>query len=297
MISFDKKTAFTLAEVLVTLGLLGSLAALTIPSLTYNYKGKVLEQQFRSTYSEIREIGSMINLEKGDVGDYAQKIGYATWDKELMGYVGGTKISNANYGSGISTEMARIYQEGRAPQGPYRFRINTGRAMICDNDGIWLDNKGRIWTFNAENNFACVDINGMAAPNRINVDIFAFKPMSAKEVAVWQYNDKVENANNYSGAFVPCDLDRLSGSSPNGDYANKNLCPGGGTRCCNRGTEYAYVKGSGTGVDACPFNEPIENIAPLKKNKKGEVVGNGTSSRGKTMTASNNYWKDYINYK
>ncbi len=293
----NKKAAFTLAEVLVTLGLLGSLAAITLPTLTYNYKGKVLEQQFRATYSELREVGSMINIDRGDVGDYAQKVGYIAWDKELMSHFGGSKISNSNSGSGISSEMARIYKEGKSPQGPLRFRVNTGRAMICDNDGIWLDNKGRIWTFNAENNFACVDINGMAPPNRINVDIFAFKPMSAKEVAVWQYSDTVENAGNYSGAIVPCDLDRLSGSSPNGDYVNNNLCPGGGSKCCNGGKDYAYEKGSGTGVDACPYNEPLENVAPMKKNKKGEVIGNGTSSKGKALTQSNNYWNDYINYK
>lgn len=293
----NKKAAFTLAEVLVTLGLLGSLAAITLPTLTYNYKGKVLEQQFRATYSELREVGSMINIDRGDVGDYAQKVGYIAWDKELMSHFGGSKISNSNSDSGISSEMARIYKEGKSPQGPLRFRVNTGRAMICDNDGIWLDNKGRIWTFNAENNFACVDINGMAPPNRINVDIFAFKPMSAKEVAVWQYSDTVENAGNYSGAIVPCDLDRLSGSSPNGDYVNNNLCPGGGSKCCNGGKDYAYEKGSGTGVDACPYNEPLENVAPMKKNKKGEVIGNGTSSKGKALTQSNNYWNDYINYK
>lgn len=288
----NKKAAFTLAEVLVTLGLLGSLAAITLPTLTYNYKGKVLEQQFRATYSELREVGSMINIDKGDVGDYAQKVGYIAWDKELMSHFGGSKISNT------AADMPNLYKEGKSPQGPLRFRVNTGRAMICDNDGVWLDNKGRIWTFNAENNFACVDINGMSPPNRINVDIFAFKPMSAKEVAVWQYSDTVENAGNYSGAIVPCDLDRLSGGgSPNGDYANNNLCPGGGSRCCNGGTEYEFKKGSGTGVDACPYNEPLENVAPMKKNKKGDVIGNGTSSKGKTLTQSNNYWNDYINYK
>lgn len=67
--------------------------------------------------------------------------------------------------------------------------------------------------------------------------------MSAKEMAVWNYNDNVNNANNYSGTIVPCDLDRLSsGASPNGTYANNNLCPGEGSKCCNSGTAYAYEK-------------------------------------------------------
>ena len=63
---WNKKTAFTLAELhFVTLGVLGSVAALTLPTIAYNYRGKVLEQQFRSTYSEIKEIGSRMNLEHG----------------------------------------------------------------------------------------------------------------------------------------------------------------------------------------------------------------------------------------
>lgn len=296
---FGKKSAFTLAEIMVTLGLLGCIAALTVPTLSYNYKGKVLEQQFRSTYSELREIGSTINMEKGDVGEYAKSAGMATWDSVLMSYLGGTKISTTNSGSNIAKAMKDIYKDGNGPQGPFLFDMLNypqATALICDNDGIWLDLKGRIWTFNAENNFACVDINGMAPPNRINVDIFAFKPMSAKEMAVWNYNDNVANANNYSGTIVPCDLDRLSsGHSPNGDYANNNLCPG--TGCCNGDNNYPFEKGSGTGVDACPFNEPVENIAPQRKNAKGEVTGTGRSSRGREMTTSNNYWKDYIDYK
>lgn len=297
---FCKKSAFTLAEIMVTLGLLGCVAALTMPTLSYNYKGKVLEQQFRSTYSELREIGSSLNIEYGDVGEYAQK-NFSNWDRVLMTHLGGTQISAANSGSNIAQVMKDLYKEGNGPQGPFWFDLKghpNSTTMICDNDGIWLDRKGRIWSFNAENNIACVDINGMAPPNRINVDIFAFKPMSAKEMAVWNYNDSANNANNYSGTIVPCDLDRLSHSgSPNGDYANNNLCPGGGEKCCNGGKDYAYEKGSGTGVDACPFNEPVENIAPQKKNAKGEVTGKGTSSRGREMTTSNNYWKDYIDYK
>lgn len=297
---FCKKSAFTLAEIMVTLGLLGCIAALTLPTLSYNYKGKVLEQQFRSTYSELREIGSSLNIEYGDVGEYAQK-NYSNWDRVLMTHLGGTQISAANSDSNIDQAMKNIYKDGNGPQGPFVFDLKghpKTTAMICNNDGIWLDRKGRIWTFNAENNIACVDINGMAPPNRINVDIFAFKPMSAKEMTVWNYNDNVNNANNYSGTIVPCDLDRLSsGASPNGTYANSDLCPGEGSKCCNGGTAYAYEKGSGTAVDACPFNEPVENIAPQKKNAKGEVTGNGTSSRGRVMTTSNNYWKDYIDYK
>ena len=61
MFNFNKKTAFTLAEMMVTLGLVGAISALTIPTLAYNYRAKVLEEQFRSTYSDVRQIGALIN--------------------------------------------------------------------------------------------------------------------------------------------------------------------------------------------------------------------------------------------
>lgn len=48
-LNLNKKSGFTLAEIMVTLGLIGAISALTIPTLAYNYRSKVLEEQFRST--------------------------------------------------------------------------------------------------------------------------------------------------------------------------------------------------------------------------------------------------------
>lgn len=107
---------------MVTLGLLGCIAALTLPTLSYNYKGKVLEQQFRSTYSELREIGSSLNIEYGDVGEYAQK-GYSNWDRVLMTHLGGTQISAATSDSNIAQAMKNIYKDGNGPQGPFIFDL------------------------------------------------------------------------------------------------------------------------------------------------------------------------------
>ena len=48
-----KRSAFTLAEILVTLAIIGVVAALTIPTLINNYQRKVLETKFKKTYAEI----------------------------------------------------------------------------------------------------------------------------------------------------------------------------------------------------------------------------------------------------
>ena len=45
------RRAFTLAEVLIALGIIGIVAAMTIPVLVANYRNMVLENQFKKSYS------------------------------------------------------------------------------------------------------------------------------------------------------------------------------------------------------------------------------------------------------
>lgn len=57
---------FTLAEVLVTLGIIGVVAAMTMPSLISNYQKKVLENQFKKSYSTISQAVQFTILETGE---------------------------------------------------------------------------------------------------------------------------------------------------------------------------------------------------------------------------------------
>lgn len=50
-----RKGAFTLAEVLITLGIIGVVAALTLPSLIQKYQEQVLENQLKKMYSTISQ--------------------------------------------------------------------------------------------------------------------------------------------------------------------------------------------------------------------------------------------------
>ena len=50
-----KRIAFTLAEVLITLGIIGIVAAITLPTIINNYRVKVLENQFKKADSIIQQ--------------------------------------------------------------------------------------------------------------------------------------------------------------------------------------------------------------------------------------------------
>lgn len=303
MFSLNKKRGFTLAEIMVTLGLVGAISAMVIPSLAYNYRAKVLEQQFRDTYSEIRQIGSMINYEKGDVGEYANKLTQANWEKDFVSRLnGGNKLLASPTPSKIKKALKDYYRSSGTNPGPYYFNLSEtgqkeevggsgGTSYLCDNSNIWVDNKGRIWTFNNENRIICVDINGSANPNRYNIDIFSFTPMSADMVARWVYDDPA-NPNNYSGAIIPCDIElqhrkNLGNVWPCKTLPSQKCASGDGIH----GSDVAFVKGSGSALDYCPFNEPIENIAPMNSYKPGK------SAKNKNVTTNSTYWKDYIDYK
>ena len=49
--SLNLKTGFTLAEVLVTIGIIGIVAAITLPSLIHKWRNKVLETEFNKAIS------------------------------------------------------------------------------------------------------------------------------------------------------------------------------------------------------------------------------------------------------
>ena len=54
-ISLKNRFGFTLAEVLITLGIIGVLAAMTIPNLISTYRKKQIEIQAKVTYSTIQQ--------------------------------------------------------------------------------------------------------------------------------------------------------------------------------------------------------------------------------------------------
>ena len=50
-----KKQAFTLAEVLITLAIVGVIAALTIPNLMKNYQTHIFKTAYKQAYSDINQ--------------------------------------------------------------------------------------------------------------------------------------------------------------------------------------------------------------------------------------------------
>lgn len=75
--------AFTLAEVLITLGIIGVVAAMTMPTLMANYKKKVTVNKFKKAYAEISQAVKLSEAEYGsiDTWDFASQPGNSDIEK------------------------------------------------------------------------------------------------------------------------------------------------------------------------------------------------------------------------
>lgn len=67
----SRKIAFTLAEVLITLGIIGVVAALTLPALIANYREKAFVVAAKKNYSVLTNAINKWNVENGAIGDVA----------------------------------------------------------------------------------------------------------------------------------------------------------------------------------------------------------------------------------
>lgn len=63
--NIDYSKAFTLAEVLITLGIIGIVAALTMPNLVANYKNKVFINQAKNSFSTLSNALIMTKVNNG----------------------------------------------------------------------------------------------------------------------------------------------------------------------------------------------------------------------------------------
>lgn len=79
---FTRKSAFTLAEILITLGIIGIVATMTIPTLMTKYAKQRTETQLKSFYSRINQTLKMSAAENGDIDGLIERKAYS-YDEQV----------------------------------------------------------------------------------------------------------------------------------------------------------------------------------------------------------------------
>ena len=111
-LSLDKgrgRFGFTLAEILITLAIIGVVAAMTIPTLISNYKKNVVESKLRKFNSNITQVVKLSEVDNGEITYWDTSSVQTFYNKYLANYIKTAKVDK------ISESQYNVYlQDGSA---------------------------------------------------------------------------------------------------------------------------------------------------------------------------------------
>ena len=222
-----KRCAFTLAEVLITLGIIGVVAALTMPALIQNYKYMVLQNQLKTAYSDLNQAAKLFQVHNDmSVSEFAAASTPSNTLKEFQKeFTAAIKTSNLKDGSTDS--------DGNwiGPK-PYDWHSITGASVTgstCDQGGFFWDTQGRVISVDDNPQTGkngpkvCIDINGEKGPNRYGMDFFVFMFTTDGYVIPWgqEHKDNPNCTTTSQNCTVSIDACKYS-SSQNDVFACAN---------------------------------------------------------------------------
>lgn len=202
-----KAKAFTLAEVLITLGIIGVVAAITIPGMITNNKARKLRSQFLKSYSVVQQ--AFKQMEADDVSLDPNTYPTGTFYKTYMKYFTGTTDCS---GRKLTTPCYKFTDGGAGNAAPYKSL--DGKSNVAGNwfdDGQFALPDGSlilIENYTAVNQlWVSVDLNGYNnPPNRWGYDLFTFQFLDGELMTMGDKKTKYNDTDKYcnmkgSGTF------------------------------------------------------------------------------------------------
>lgn len=158
------KKAFTLAEVLVTLGIIGVVAALTLPTLIQNHKRQENIVRLKKVYSILQQDIDLAKVENGDIDTW-------NWDLGLNDFVETYLLKNLQIAQNCKREVGCWNSNGGIN------KLNgVGQTVIDSNSHRFYKVRlvdGTLIAFEKQDDnhlHFYIDTNGGKLPNRYGYD-------------------------------------------------------------------------------------------------------------------------------
>ena len=173
----SRKIAFTLAEVLITLGIIGVVAAMTMPSLIQHHREKAMVTSLEKFVSTISQAVDLYKADNECVDSISTCISYISKGDEncdnfapiaaKMNVIASVKKANKSTADWLPDKAYNYY--GEEQEGIYGgvSKKNVGTCAYLLNDGTTF-----AVDINPTNFDIMVDVNGKKLPNRVGQDIF-----------------------------------------------------------------------------------------------------------------------------
>jgi len=169
---------FTLAEVLITLGVIGVVAAITMPVISANIQKNILKNQFKKTYSNIQNVYDLILAEKGSEYECYYHINRSETDSvygtsECREYVNDF-LNKFNVIDICKEDCIPDYKTGTEILAEGGNQKHGASCSYLDNNNIngYVISDGSILYTESANFRLIFDINGIKPPNKFGYDVF-----------------------------------------------------------------------------------------------------------------------------
>ena len=181
------KYGFTLAEVLITLGIIGIVAAMTMPSLIANYQKKQTSAQLKKAYSPFAQALVSSQYENGNSSEWETTEPSSTYDDNLKyfetywkPYLRIVKMCKTMAECGYDiTGYAALADRNTFNR--YGQVINVPGFIYGDGTYAYI----RPYPLNDSREtlqLLSIDLNGPKKPNIIGIDVFQFEINTSKGV-------------------------------------------------------------------------------------------------------------------
>lgn len=157
-----KKFGFTLSEILITLGIIGVVAALTIPALMNKTNDLELKTAWKKDFSDISNILNLIKVERGNLDYSGESPAFQSFIDDFASHAAYTKKSY-NFSNWHWTDT--WYNLKGEP-----CRVNTSTPSIILKNGSIIQVAGNAGNPNTVE--LLVDVNGKKGPNMVGKDIY-----------------------------------------------------------------------------------------------------------------------------
>lgn len=180
--TLKNKSAFTLAEVLITLGIIGVVSALTIPTLVQNYQKKTFVTQLHKVYNELSN--AAIRAANDSNATSLNETIYINPDN-------GAKLFLEKYFKVIKScdkSLTPCFASGYQKMDGTDFPLMTPKYVATINSGTAISFFESYFTYSDEGQYhgywqIQVDTNGAQGPNILGRDLFYLELYSDGKVA------------------------------------------------------------------------------------------------------------------
>lgn len=192
-----RRIAFTLAEVLITLGIIGVVAALTLPTVIKNYQKHVTITRLQKAYSILGQVAQKSIADNGSIDLVAGEAVNATTVETFFAtywlpYFNGVKVFPDRQQPSLNNNLGQYkYRNGYLEIYSIGTIYDNGRIFFSTIDGTTYAVSIMSWKAGENGNVAVydtsqtvrVDINGIKPPNTYGKDVFNFEVDFEKGIA------------------------------------------------------------------------------------------------------------------